>query len=249
MPRRPVAEPSPPGLGFPSRPAAGRPGRGGRAARGQRLALFDLDDTLVDRRAALAATLMRFADRHHLTAEQHGAVLARLGERAAISDFQAIRTLYGLAAPAEELWTAYLADMAALSVCPAEVLDGLDELSSRGWRLGIATNGPADIQHAKLEATGIGRRIHGVGASGPVGFRKPDPRLFAAAAVSCGATVEDGGWMVGNDPVKDIHGGRLSGLHTLWIGAPSRWPAHLQAPDQYRSTALLAVRLLLDGTS
>ncbi|MFE5806444.1 HAD family hydrolase [Streptomyces sp. NPDC056491] len=215
----------------------------------QRLALFDLDDTLIDRRHALEATLTRFGSRHGLATDERDALLVRLGERARAADFSVIRELHGLAAPAEDLWQEYLADMADFSVCPAGVLDGLDELKRHGWRIGIATNGSADIQRAKLHATGIAHRVHAVCVSADLELRKPDPRLFAAAAERCGATPGDGGWMVGNDPVKDIAGGRSAGLATLWIGVPDRWPGDLPAPDRTAPTALSAIHLLLQDTA
>ncbi|MFI1281443.1 HAD family hydrolase [Streptomyces sp. NPDC020858] len=214
----------------------------------QRLALFDLDDTLIDRRHALEATLTRFAVRHGLAADEREALLLRLGDRACAADFSLIRELHGLAAPAEELWREYLADMADFSVCPADVLDGLDDLRRHGWRIGIATNGSADIQQAKLDATGIMHRVHAVCVSSDLGLRKPDPRLFATAAECCGATPGNGGWMVGNDPVKDIAGGRSAGLATLWIGVPDRWPGDQPAPDRTAPTALAAIHLLLQDT-
>ncbi|WP_435854316.1 HAD family hydrolase [Streptomyces subrutilus] len=211
----------------------------------QRLVLFDLDDTLVDRRKALAAAVTRFADRHRLTAAEREGVLGRLGERACLADFAALRELHGLAVPAGALWQQYAQHMAESVLCPAEVLEGLDALRVRGWRIAIATNGPGDVQRAKLDATGLAARVHAVCVSGELGFRKPDPRMFAAAVRSCGAHPGEGGWMVGDDPVKDIIGGRSAGLTTLWIGRAADWPATLPAPDRIAPTALRAIRLLL----
>ncbi|MFG1698968.1 HAD family hydrolase [Nonomuraea sp. NPDC049309] len=53
--------------------------------------------------------------------------------------------------------------------------------------------------------------------SGVEGVAKPDGRLFAAGAAACGASPDGGGWMVGDDPEKDIAGGRGAGLTTIWI--------------------------------
>ncbi len=193
--------------------------------------------------------MARFSSRHGLTPDGRADVLARLEERATVSDFSAIRRLHGLTAPAQELWQDYRSDMAALASCPAGLLEGMDELEGRGWRIGIATNGSADIQRAKLSSTGIALHVHSVCVSAEVGVRKPDPRLFVAAAELCGAVPGNGGWMVGNDPAKDILGGRAAGLATLWIGDPLRWPADLPAPDRTAPTALQAIRLLLNMTA
>ncbi|MDX6759501.1 HAD hydrolase-like protein [Streptomyces sp. F8] len=215
----------------------------------QRLVLFDLDDTLIDRRRALEGALDRFAWRHGLTADAHASVLTLLTERASVEHFTVIREAHGLAASPQELWQDYLSDMAASASCPAGVLAGLDELKARGWRVGVATNGSADIQHAKLDTTGIARRVHAVCVSEEHGVRKPDPRLFATATGLCGAVPGDGGWMVGNDAVKDIAGGRSAGLATLWIGDPLQWPTPVPTADRTAPSALLAIRLLLELTA
>ncbi|WP_184611045.1 HAD hydrolase-like protein [Sphaerisporangium krabiense] len=49
------------------------------------------------------------------------------------------------------------------------------------------------------------------------GVRKPDVSLFETAAHRCGASLRNGGWMVGDNPIKDIIGGRTAGLSTMWV--------------------------------
>ncbi|MEV7806919.1 HAD hydrolase-like protein [Microbispora sp. NPDC088329] len=39
----------------------------------------------------------------------------------------------------------------------------------------------------------------------------------AIAAERCGATLAEGGWMIGDNPTADIAGGRAVGLRTIWI--------------------------------
>ncbi|GAA3226188.1 HAD family hydrolase [Nonomuraea helvata] len=60
-------------------------------------------------------------------------------------------------------------------------------------------------------------RVDGWAISGAEGVRKPDVRLFEIAARRCGASLHSGGWVVGDDPGKDIAGGRDAGLRTIWI--------------------------------
>lgn len=212
----------------------------------QRLALFDLDDTLIDRRRTLSAVIARFACRHGLDDIDRATVLDRLAERARPEDFSAIRSAYGLASPSEDLWRVYVEDTAELTSCPRDVLEGLDTLRESGWRVGVATNGSADIQWAKLHATGIAGHVDAVCVSGEIGVRKPDRGLFAAAAELCGMSVEDGGWMVGDDPAKDIAGGRSAGLRTVWIGSLSHWPTAHAPPDRAAPTAAAALELLVE---
>ncbi|MCF1595242.1 HAD family hydrolase [Streptomyces muensis] len=209
------------------------------------LVLFDLDNTLVDRRGALDDWAAEFASRHGLEDEGRAYVLGVLAERAYPATFDVIRTRYGLPMSTAELWRVYCTDIAALVSCPAEVLDGLVELRAAGWRVGVATNGAVDIQRAKLRATGIAERVDGVFVSEEAGARKPQTRHFAMAAARCGTVLGDGGWMVGDNPVNDIGGGRSVGLHTIWIGDDRSWPPDHPGPDHTVPRARAAIDLLL----
>ncbi|MEU6572539.1 HAD family hydrolase [Streptomyces sp. NPDC046805] len=211
----------------------------------QRLVLFDLDNTLVDRHGTLADWTTDFTTRHGLGDEARQELLDLLGERAYPSSFEEIRTRYRLADTVESLWSSYCADIAAMVSCPSHVLSGLEELHTQGWRIGIATNGATDIQMAKLRATGILARVHGVCVSEGAAARKPDTRHFAAAAERCGTTLATGGWMIGDNPVNDIGGGRAAGLSTMWIADSSGWPAELPEPDRRVPHARAAIDLLL----
>lgn len=193
--------------------------------------LFDLDNTLVDRRGTLDGWAAEFVSRHDLADEARTYVLGMVSERTYPSIFEAIRTRYRLTAPAGELWRAYCGDIAAMVSCPREVLCGLDELRAAGWRVGVATNGAADIQWAKLRATGIADRVDGAFVSEEADARKPDVRHFELAATRCGAALEDGGWMVGDNPVNDVGGGHSAGLRTIWVDNGRSWAPEVPAPD------------------
>jgi putative hydrolase of the HAD superfamily len=193
--------------------------------------LFDLDNTLVDRRGTLAGWAAEFVSRHGLGDGEQAYVLGLVSERTYPSTFDAIRARYRLDASVEELWWAYCADIAAMVSCPRDVLARLDELRAAGWRVGVATNGAADIQWAKLRATGIADRVDGAFVSGEADARKPDVRHFALAAARCGAALAEGGWMVGDSPVNDIGGGRAAGLRTIWVDNGRPWDPQISAPD------------------
>ncbi|MEU6546455.1 HAD-IA family hydrolase [Streptomyces sp. NPDC046859] len=209
------------------------------------LVLFDLDNTLVDRRGTLADWAAEFTTRHGLEGKEQAYVLGMVAERAYPSTFDSIRTRYRLSMSTVELWGAYCADIADMVSCPAEVLDGLDELRAAGWRVGVATNGAIDVQRAKLRATGISERVDGVFVSEEADARKPQPRHFALAAARCGSVLGDGGWMVGDNPVNDIGGGRSAGLRTIWIGSDGSWPADDPGPDHMVPHARAAIDFLL----
>ncbi|MFC8243981.1 HAD family hydrolase [Streptomyces chartreusis] len=209
------------------------------------LVLFDLDNTLVNRRGVLADWGAEFTARHGLDDEGQAYVLGKVGVRAYPSTFEAIRTRYRLPMSTDELWRAYCTDIANLVSCPAKVLNGLDELRATGWRVGVATNGARDIQRAKLRTTGISERVDGVFVSEEADARKPQIRHFALAAARCGTMLGNGGWMVGDNPVNDIGGGRSAGLHTIWIDNGRSWPPDAPVPDHTVPHAHAAIDLLL----
>jgi putative hydrolase of the HAD superfamily len=207
--------------------------------------LFDLDNTLVDRRGTLAGWAAEFVSRHGLGDGEQAYVLGAVAERAYPSTFDAIRARYRLDTSVEELWRAYYADIAAMVSCHGGVLGGLDELRGAGWRVGVATNGAADIQWAKLRATGIAGHVDGAFVSEEGDARKPAVRHFALAAERCGAVLGDGGWMVGDNPVNDVGGGHSAGLRTIWVDNGRTWVAHVPAPEHTVSDARSAIDLLL----
>lgn len=211
----------------------------------QPVVLFDLDNTLVDRQLAVARWTDSFRSRYGLGEEDESWLSALLAERAGPGDFDTIRTRFRLAEPAAVLWDQYRADIAAGVACPPEVLAGMEALRAGGWRIGIATNGAADIQWAKLRATGIANRVDAVCTSQEVGTRKPEPALFAEAVRRCGGLRDGGrGWMVGDSVVNDIGGGKAAGLHTVWISHGAGWPKELPEPDHQVPDASSAVGLL-----
>jgi FMN phosphatase YigB (HAD superfamily) len=214
----------------------------------QSLVLFDLDNTLVNRRLALAHWAASFRARHGLRPEDEGWVIEQLSERASPAHFEGIRGRFDLVEPARALWDGYCADIAAAVVCHPEVLVGLERLRILGWRIGVVTNGAADIQWAKLRSTGIADRVDVVCISEEVGARKPEPTVFLEAIRRCGGIVEgDEAWMVGDNPVKDIEGGRAAGLRTIWISHDVTWPQELPEPNHHVTDVRAAIELLSPG--
>lgn len=211
----------------------------------QRLALFDLDGTLVDRQAALSDAVTGLCREHGFDLSVEQWLLAHLAARASASDFARLRAVFNLNEPATELWREYVDRMAAAVTCRPTVLEGLAELRAAAWTIGIATNGASDIQRAKLAATGISDLVDGVVVSGDLEVRKPDWRLFEVAASRCSLNLADGGWMIGDNPAADIGGGQQAGLRTIWLrGRP--WPDVLPAAHHTVDDVTDAISFLLN---
>ncbi|MFE3455157.1 HAD family hydrolase [Nonomuraea sp. NPDC059194] len=179
----------------------------------QRLALFDLDRTLIDLDAAFLLWAEEFVQEHKLgrKAVRWLVTLDRNGLPHRELFFAKVREHFKLSTPAAAMWNAYRRRMPYLVQCFPGVLDGLGQLRADGWRVGIVTNGTADNQLGKIQQTGLGDVVDGYALSGAEGVRKPETGLFEIAAQRCGATLAKGGWMVGDNLVADIDGGRAAG--------------------------------------
>ncbi|WP_308114732.1 HAD family hydrolase [Streptomyces sp. ISL-12] len=211
----------------------------------QKLALLDLDGTLVDRQSALDGALTDLCRSRTLPADAEQWLRTELADRATAGDFARLRETFGLEASATDLWQEYVDLMAAAVTCRPGVLEGLDRLRAAAWTIGIITNGAGDIQRAKLARTGLASRADGVAVSGDLEIRKPDLRLFELVATRCGVSLADGGWMVGDNPIGDIGGGHQAGLRTIWLrGRP--WPDGLPAANHVVVDVTDAITILLN---
>nr|WP_241827127.1 HAD family hydrolase [Streptomyces graminilatus] len=211
------------------------------------MALFDLDNTLVDRQLAFSAWAAEFTDERQLGGKEVQWLIAADGQGARPRDqfFREVRERFGLTEPADELWSDFRARMPDLVRCDPKVLDGLAQLRASGWRVGIVSNGMADNQLMKIERTGLGDQVDACCVSGEVGIRKPDVRIFRLAAERCGMALADGGWMVGDNPEHDIAGGRAAGLRTVWVRGQHPWPGAESRADRTVADAVAAISLLL----
>nr|WP_202527706.1 HAD family hydrolase [Streptomyces sp. SID5770] len=211
----------------------------------QLLALFDLDDTLINRRDCLRGWARDFAATRGLPVSAARAVVDALDARARPDDFADLRLTLELQDSVESLWAEYVSGMAQRARCRDGVHNGLRTMKADGWAIGIATNGAPDIQRAKLAGAGLAELVDGVCASGEVGRRKPGRAVFEEAARRCGASLANGGWMVGDKPGTDMEGGRVAGLRTLWVSDERQWPEGIPRPDATVPDALEAVGHLI----
>lgn len=210
------------------------------------LALFDLDNTLIDRLDAFRRWAGGFALERGLDEADVAWMIELDADGALPMDvfFARVRERFGLVESVEELWDAYRQRLPELVVCPRPVLDGLARLRASGWRVGIITNGRSDNQTGKIRRSGLAGLVDGWAISGAEGFSKPDSRLFAIAAERAGAALAHGGWMVGDGPDNDIVGGRAAGLRTIWVPRGRTWPEELDPPDHI-ADAVGAVEFLM----
>ncbi|CAN5529367.1 HAD family hydrolase [soil metagenome] len=91
------------------------------------------------------------------------------------------------------------------------------------FKLGLITNGPADIQRMEVETLGIGHHFDHILIEGELGRGKPLLEVFRHGEALMGSTPEQT-LMVGNSYGHDIRGAINAGWKTIWIRRPSDVP-------------------------
>ena len=100
----------------------------------------------------------------------------------------------------------------------AEALAACREKGYENWLL---SNNYPELDDL-LEQLGLARYFDGLVISGREGYDKPNPKLFARALARAG---EPGtAYMVGDNPVADIEGGRAAGMTTILVHTKKECP-------------------------
>ncbi len=215
-----------------------------------RVLLFDLDDTLCDYETARAERLrMAFrlgadgepVERPGVDLEAMIADSIRTHPHAA-DHFVDLFPRHGIDDPAAaraaiDWYRAHRFHGLRLFPNAADILRSLRAVSfaegERGRRtLGIVTNGPADVQRAKIRLLGVGDLVDFVVISGEFGVAKPDPAIFWAALSLAQAEPGDAVF-VGDSPEFDIAGAHAAGLQSVWVNHGERgWASSRPAPTR-----------------
>jgi putative hydrolase of the HAD superfamily len=188
-----------------------------------RAILFDLDDTLHDRRASVEAfTPALFA---HLapwlggvSLEAFRTVLNRMDGGGYVPRETCMQRLLesfdASGFDALELAGFWRREFAK----HAQVMDGardlLELLRLNGIKTGIVTNGTVLLQQAKINALEL--RVDAVVISEAIGAKKPDAKPFLEALRLLEVSAQDT-WFVGDHPVNDIEGASNVGMKAFWL--------------------------------
>jgi HAD superfamily hydrolase (TIGR01549 family) len=213
-----------------------------------RLALFDLDNTLIDRQAVFERWARSFVEQHELGQDAVGIILEADQDGFATREavFGTVVARYALASSIDDLTEQYRQHYLELFEPDETVQAALGRLRSDGWRIGIVTNGPR-TQREKIRRAGLEEFIDGCCVSAEIGVEKPDARIFAEAARRCGrdGSLADGAWVIGDEASTDIAGGRGCGMKTIWLHRGRVWRSGNPGPDLMADSVPDAVELLL----
>ena len=207
--------------------------------------IFDLDDTLLDRRATIDMYLAGSAQRLGLTPDVAAAYRTRFialdnaGYTPRATVFGALAAEFPMCGSSESL----VADWIERAFSDCRFMENATEVITwcrqAGYRTGIITNGPSRMQRAKLKNLGLEEQVDVVVVSGEEGMHKPAPELFHRAAQRLG--IEPSKCLyVGDNPVNDVGGAVGAGMHAIWLETDMSWPGEMpRPPHSIRSLSAL----------
>ena len=211
--------------------------------------LFDLDGTLTDRKTSLEPFRKGFYRRFKLVHLPYESFRSRFFEldEGGYADrqqvFQALGAEFAISVNVGQLVADYRKNAWINCVTFPGTIEVLKELRTRGYKLGIVTNGIVESQEAKILKSGLDGLVELILISEREQLKKPDPRIFACAAERLGVSVANCVF-VGDNPEADIGGARSAGMKTIWFIGDLSWPDNLDiVPDHTLSTLaeLLAI--------
>lgn len=220
------------------------------------LALFDLDNTLLDRARGFRSWARSFL--RSCGVDVPGAVAwfadADNDGRTSPEDLLELAALrFGIAIPVDELLARHRAEYPTHPRLDDDLAVALRLLRGAGWRIAVVADGADDPDRAEIDErtitrSGIGALVDGWAVGGRDGARKPDRALFALAAARAGAPLEVPRevWVVGDDPVGDIGAGHDLGATTVWIHRERTWPLTAYRPAAMVTSVPEAVTSMLD---
>lgn len=189
-----------------------------------RAVLFDLDNTLHDRDAALV-TFVR-VQYEAFDFESLGFGIDRWTERFVQLDqrgkvwkdvvYGALKEEFGLPQTVDTLLAHYENEFCSYVYERPGASRTLKKLMESGWRIGIVTNGREAFQRKTIAALGLTPLFDTIVISESCGFRKPDARIFDLALDALDAEAA-GSWFVGDDHEADVEGARAAGMSALWF--------------------------------
>lgn len=114
---------------------------------------------------------------------------------------------------------------------------------AKGFRIGILSNGFAEVQYRKMESAGIADMIDFVVLSDDIGFNKPDERIFRYAESISGIMHSHGHIMIGDNLSTDIDGAINAGWRSIWYVTGEVSGGDQRADRQVRSLGEIMMML------
>jgi putative hydrolase of the HAD superfamily len=206
--------------------------------------VFDLDETLVDRRGSLTRYAMALwlaqqdkvlLDENAFVARFH--VLDNGGHTSRKVFFERVTNELLPHMAAADFENHFYDGAWAEPILFDDVVTVLSDLRKRGYPIGIISNGGQRAQSAKIHNSPLRGLVDDFLISEVFGATKPDPAIFAAMAERLNLDVARS-WFIGDDPLADMAGATRAGFKAVWIERHTPWPAAEAPLYTARITAL-----------
>ena len=219
---------------------------------------LDLDDTILDfhkaERLAIAKTLTAFdleptediLTRYHDINLMHWQMLER-GEltrpQVLTGRFRMLFEELGRQVDAQAVARVYEKNLGIGHYFLPGALEAVQTLQ-KSYRLFLASNGTATVQHSRLTSAGLYPYFEKVFVSQELGYNKPAKEFFDACAAQIPGYAPEKAMMVGDSLSSDILGGINAGLPTCWVN-PHHKPHPENITPDYQIEALSQLPELL----
>ncbi len=213
------------------------------------LLLLDLDNTLLDRAAAVRTWAGDFLRAIGAPAEDIDWLLDAdadgLTDRWDLAD--ALRDRYLLRTPLIDLVEGMRDGVVHNTRLDPLVACALTIAGNVGWVPVVVSNGPTRQQEAKIRKTGLDQYLADWVISEEAGVSKPNPRIFAIAADRARTSLS-GAWLVGDSPEADIGGANALGLPSVWLHRGRQWSEPRYTPTRTADGPIAALLAVLGGS-
>lgn len=220
---------------------------------------LDLDDTILDfhraERIALSKTLACFGvepeeavlERYHIINRQHWEALERgelTREEVLEGRFRVLFEQLGRPVEARAVTRAYEKNLGQGHYFLPGAQEAVEHLSKK-YRLFLASNGTASVQHSRLTSAGLYPYFEQVFISQEMGCNKPSREYFERCFAKIPGFDPQRAMMVGDSLTSDILGGIRAGIKTCWVN-PNHTPPREDIPADFEIEALSQLEALLE---
>ena len=221
---------------------------------------LDLDDTILDfhkaERIALSKTLAGFGlepteevlARYHVINRLHWEQLERgelTRDQVLEGRFRVLFTELGHPVDAVAVTRCYERNLGIGHYFLPGAQEAVQRLHEK-YRLFLASNGTASVQHARLTSAGLYPYFEKVFISQDIGYNKPAKEYFDACFSQIPGFDPAKAIMVGDSLTSDILGGIRAGIKTCWVN-PNHLPPRQDIPADLEIENLSQLESLLEA--
>lgn len=189
-----------------------------------RAALFDLDETILDRTGSLrdfvtwqATGMLRSSINDTSLFVERFIALDQKGMLWKDKVYESLINEFGITDwSVDELLNVYMLTFCAFCRPRNGALAAIEEFRSNGFKIGLVSNGKTPFQERNFHALGFNELFDCVIVSEAVRIRKPDKAIFELACYMVDADIGSS-IFIGDNPVADIEGAKNAGMITIYV--------------------------------